>query len=104
MRLAEIYRSKLPLDILQLRHEDLVSSFEARVRETCDILGLTWQDSMRDFAARARTQSITTPSSVQVIQGLNREGIGHWRRYREQMAQVLPILQPWVERFDYEPD
>ena len=104
MRLAELYRAKLPLDLLQLRHEDLVSSFEERVRETCDFLGLTWQDSMRDFAARARTQSITTPSSVQVIQGLNREGIGHWRRYREQMAPVLPILQPWVDRFRYRAD
>jgi hypothetical protein len=104
MRLAEIYRARLPLDILQLRHEDLVANFEERVRETCDFVGLTWQDSMRDFAARARTQSITTPSSVQVIQGLNREGIGHWRRYREEMAPVLPILQPWVKRFDYEPD
>ncbi len=51
MRLAEIYRAKLPLELLQLRHEDLVSDFEARVRETCDFLGLTWQDSMRDFAS-----------------------------------------------------
>jgi len=104
MRLAQLYRAKLPLDLLQLRHEDLVSDFEARVREACEFLGLTWQDSMRDFATRARSQSITTPSSVQVIQGLNREGIGHWRHYRDQMAPVLPILRPWVERFDYEPD
>ncbi|MEO8346665.1 MAG: sulfotransferase [Betaproteobacteria bacterium] len=101
MRLAQLYRAKLPLDLLQLRHEDLVSGFEERVRETCDFLGLAWQDSMRDFATRARTQSITTPSSVQVMQGLNREGIGHWRRYRDQMTTVLPILQPWVERFGY---
>lgn len=104
MRLAQLYRAKLPLDLLQLRHEDLVSDFEARVREACEFLGITWQDSMRDFATRARSQSITTPSSVQVIQGLNREGIGHWRHYRDQMAPVLPILRPWVERFDYEPD
>jgi soluble P-type ATPase len=68
MRLAQIYRAKLPLDLIQLRHEDLVSDFEARVREACEFLGLTWEDSMRDFATRARTQSITTPSSVQVIQ------------------------------------
>ena len=75
-----------------------------RSRERASFLGLTWQDSMRDFAARARTQSITTPSSAQVIQGLNREGIGHWRRYREQLAPILPILQPWVERFGYPAD
>jgi tetratricopeptide (TPR) repeat protein len=104
MRLAELYRAKLPLDLLQLRHEDLVADFEERVREACEFLGLTWQDSMRDFAVRAKSQSITTPSSAQVIQGLNREGIGHWRHYREQLAPVLPILQPWVERFGYSAD
>ncbi|HQR10552.1 MAG TPA: sulfotransferase [Casimicrobiaceae bacterium] len=104
MRLAELYRAKLPLDLLQLRHEDLVSDFEPRVRDTCDFIGLTWQDSMRDFAARARTQAIVTPSSVQVTKGINREGIGHWRRYAPQLAPVLPILQPWVERFGYPAD
>jgi hypothetical protein len=104
MRLAEIYRAKLPLDVLELRHEDLVDDFEGRVRATCEFLGVAWQDSMRDFAARAKSQAITTPSSVQVMRGLNREGIGHWRNYRDQLAPVLPILQPWVERFGYPAD
>jgi hypothetical protein len=104
MRLAEIYRAKLPLDLLQLRHEDLVANLDEEVSVVCDFLGLTWEDSMRDFAAHAKTKAITTPSSMQVRQGLNREGIGHWRRYREQMAPVLPILQPWVERFGYAAD
>ena len=104
MRLAELYRAKLPLDLLQLRHEDLVADFDNHVQLMCDFLGLEWEDAMRDFAAHAKSRAITTPSSAQVRQGLNREGIGHWRRYREQMAPVLPILQPWVERFGYEPD
>ena len=104
MRLAEVYRAKLPLDLLQLRHEDLVSGLDEHVGAVCDFLGLAWEDSMRDFAAHARTRAITTPSSVQVRQGLNREGIGHWRRYRDQLAPVLPILQPWVERFGYPAD
>jgi hypothetical protein len=104
MRLAELYRAKLPLDVFEVRHEDLVSDFEGQVRTVCDAIGLTWQDSMRDFAARARTRAITTPSSVQVLRGLNREGIGHWRRYRDQMEPILPILRPWVERFGYPED
>jgi len=101
MRLAEIYRAKLPLDLLQMRHEDLVADFDREVGIACDFLGLTWEDSMRDFAARAKTKAITTPSSTQVMQGLSKEGIGHWRRYREQLAPVLPILQPWVARYGY---
>jgi tetratricopeptide (TPR) repeat protein len=104
MRLSELYRAKLPLDLTQLRHEDLVSDFDDHVQSMCDFVGIEWEDAMRDFAAHAKSRAITTPSSAQVRQGLNREGIGHWRRYREQMAPVLPILQPWVERFGYPED
>ena len=39
--------------------------------------------------------------SIRVARGLNREGQGAWRRYREQMAPVLPLLEPWVRRFGY---
>ncbi len=104
MRLADLYRAKLPLDLWQVRHEDLVADFDGQVAAACDFLGLAWQDSMRDFAAHARTRAIATPSSVQVMRGLNREGIGHWRRYRDQMEPVLPLLRPWVERFGYPQD
>jgi hypothetical protein len=40
-------------------------------------------------------------SANQVRRGLNAEGIGQWRNYAAQLAPVLPILQPWVQRFGY---
>ena len=58
--------------------------------------------ALLDFAAKARSRGISTPSAAQVARGLNREGQGAGRRYREQMAPVLPILEPWVERFGYD--
>jgi hypothetical protein len=51
---------------------------------------------------KARTRGISTPSAAQVARGLNREGQGTWRRYREQMTAILPLLDPWVQRFGYE--
>jgi hypothetical protein len=35
------------------------------------------------------------------VRGLNREGAGQWRRFQVQLAPILPILAPWVERFGY---
>jgi hypothetical protein len=101
MRLAEIYRTLLPLPQHEVRYESLVEDFEATARGVCDFLGLQWDDAMSDFAAKARARGISTPSAAQVARGLNREGQGVWRRYQEQMAPVLPILAPWVERFGY---
>jgi hypothetical protein len=29
------------------------------------------------------------------------DGGGQWRRFAAEMAPVLPILQPWIDAFDY---
>jgi hypothetical protein len=101
MTLSEIYRDVLPLPQHDVRYESLVEDFEGTARAACEFIGIEWDPGLFDFAARARTRGIATPSAAQVARGLNREGEGVWRRYREQMTPVLPILQPWVERFGY---
>lgn len=103
MRLSERYRDILPLPQHAVRYESLVDDFEGSARAACDFIGLEWDKVLFDFAAKARTRGIATPSAAQVTRGLNREGQGVWRRYRAQMAPVLPMLEPWVRRFGYEP-
>jgi tetratricopeptide (TPR) repeat protein len=104
MRLADLYRAKLSPKLYQLRLEDLINDFDGQMGALCDFAGLPWTETMRDFAARSKAHAIPTPSATQIIKGLNSRGVGQWRRYREQMAHVLPILRPWVERFGYAPD
>jgi tetratricopeptide (TPR) repeat protein len=104
MRLADLYSRKLTLRLHKQRHEDLVTDMEGQVRAICDFVDVPWDDGMQAFAQRRRGRAIATPSATQIERGLSREGIGQWRRYKEQMAPVLPLLQPWVERFGYRPD
>lgn len=101
MRLSDIYRGVLPLPHHLVRYESMVDDFESTTRDLCAFLGLEWHPSMAAFAAKARTRGISTPSASQVARGLNRDGQGAWRRYSEQLAPVLPVLEPWVRRFDY---
>ena len=101
MHLSELYRGLLLLPQHVVRYESLVEDFEKTAREACEFLGLEWNSDLTDFAAKARTRGISTPSAAQVARGLNREGQGAWRRYQDQMAPVLPILEPWVQRFGY---
>ena len=103
IRLAEICREVLPLPQHLVRYESLVDDFEGTARAACDFVGIDWNEGLRDFASKARTRGISTPSAAQVARGLNRDGQGVWRRYAEQMAPVMPILDPWVRRFGYEP-
>jgi tetratricopeptide (TPR) repeat protein len=102
MRLSEVYHRLLPLPRHLVRYESLVDDFEGTARAACSFLGIEWDRGLLDFAAKARERGIATPSAAQVARGLNREGQGAWRRYREQMTPVLPILEPWVREFDYE--
>jgi hypothetical protein len=104
MRLAELYRAKLDIDPYTYRYEDLVEDFDGKTQDICAAIGLPWRTEMRDFAATLDERSTATPSSTQVSRGLYREGVGQWRRYRSQLAPILPILAPWVERFGYAAD
>lgn len=104
MALSEIYRHKLPLDIYDIRYESLVDDFEGQTRALCAFMGLPWDDAMRKFSDRSKMGAVSTVSAPQIARGLNREGIGQWRRYADQLAPVLPILRPWVEKFGYSAD
>ena len=96
---GEAYLARLPLEVHRLRYEDLVLDFEGQARALCAFLGVEWTDGLKDFAATER--AIGTPSSTQVRRGLYEEGVDQWRNYATAMATVIPVLQPWVEKFGY---
>jgi len=102
MKAGEIYVSRLPIEVCQVRHEDLVADFESSARVMCDFLGVDWTPKLHDFAQTKR--SIATPSGQQIVKGLNAEGVGYWRHYAASLEPVMPILAPWIEKFGYAPD
>lgn len=104
MRIAQALEPVMGPKTLVVRHEALVADFETVVREVCDRLGLTWTDDLKRFSERARDRAVATPSGAQLAVGLSAEGVGAWRRYVDQLAAVAPTLEPWVERFGYDPD
>ncbi len=102
MRLAELYREKLQLDIFETRYEEIVSNFEEHVRALCRFIGVEWSDKMREFNKIAPNVDIRSPSATQVRQPLYNEGMAQWRRYEKELAPILPVLQPWVKKFGYD--
>lgn len=94
--------AELELRVHTVRLEKLVGEFDNEARGVCAFLDLPWNEQMRDFAATARERGVATASGAQVARGLNAAGLGEWRRYRDQLAPILPVLAPWVRRFGYE--
>lgn len=102
MRLADKLEAPMAPRTLVVRHESLVADFDKAVGEVVQFLGLPWSDQVRNFADKARDRAVATPSGAQLSRGLSAEGVGAWRRYRDQLAPVLPTLAPWVAAFGYE--
>jgi tetratricopeptide (TPR) repeat protein len=101
MELIELCRERLPLAFHEVRYDRLVADFEATVRAMADFAGLAWTDDFHSFDRTAQKRGVRTASATQVRRGLY-DGGGRWRRYEAQLAPVLPILEPWVERLGFE--
>lgn len=96
-------RSNLPLDVHDLRYEDLVDEPVAPLKALFDYLGLEWTDSILDHQATAATRgAVSTPSYDQITQPLNSRASGRWLAYRDVMEPALPTLLKWAESFGYE--
>lgn len=97
IRLANL----LGLDVCLVRHEDMVSAFAREMARLCESLGIAWHPAMGDFALRSRERGEPVPSMSQLVHSLGTEGLGGWRHYRARLEPVLPLLEPWVQRFYY---
>ena len=89
--------------VLEWRYESVVGQFDAQVTRLGQFLETADTSPMTRFAEHARHKRfISTPSYAQVTEGVHRRAVDRWQHYREQFEPVLPLLQPWLDRFGYE--
>jgi len=98
------YRDTLSLPWLEYRYEDLVEDFGGTLREVLEFIGLTWHEDVMAYGERAEDQVITTPSYRQVTGEIDTRAAGRWRRYRDELAPILPMLRPFVNALGYPDD
>lgn len=101
MRLTDLAIERLPLAVHVVQYHRLVQNFDAETKAMCDFAGLEWTDAVRGFDRTAARRGVSTASVGQVTRGLY-DGTRQWEAYGEYLAPVLPILQPWIEKFGYD--
>src|SRR6185437_3073974 len=88
--------------VLEWRYELVVADLDTAVARLGSFLEVRDASAMSGFAEHAqRKQFIATPSYARVTQPVNTAAVGRWKNYRGQFEPVLPILQPWLEKFGY---
>ena len=100
MRLIALAEQRLPIVLHEVRYDRLVRDFDSETRAMCAAIGLPWNPVMRRFDRTAKARGVATASVGQVRKGLY-DGTRQWERYADQLAPVMPILAPWIERFGY---
>ena len=102
MGLGRHLRTVLPLPVLEVRYEDLVSDWETELRRLLEFAGLPWDERVRDYRGRAAGQGeIGTPSYDQVVEPVYSRSIGRWRNYADEVASVWETLAPFIDAFGY---
>ncbi|MET0656005.1 MAG: sulfotransferase [Pseudoxanthomonas sp.] len=101
-RLMRHWQSVLPLPILELDYETLVSAPEQQARRIIDFAGLDWNPACLEFHNRGR--STQTPSRWQVKEPVHTRSVGRWRNYAADLPPFLTALRSGESAESLSPD
>ena len=79
--IMEYWQSLFAENIYNLSYEDFVNDFENKTKELYEFLELDWNENVGNFIDSRN--SVQTPSSWQVRQGINNKSVGRSRHYQE---------------------
>ena len=100
--LVDHYRAQISPRYLAIRYEDVIADQEARVREMLTFIGADYDP--RCLAFHENRRYARTASYAQVTEKLHDRSRYRWRGYREQLAPIIPVLEPAIRRLGYDLD
>jgi tetratricopeptide (TPR) repeat protein len=99
MEMTDLYLESLDLNYLSVRYEDIVDGLGSQVKSLLDFVGEPWEDACLDFQSNKRKAK--TASYSQVTEPLYTRSVYRYKNYRSHLDDVIPILQPYIDRFGY---
>ena len=80
----------LPLEIHEVRYEELIQDQEAVTRKLLSYCGLDWDERCLAFYNTRR--SVRTASAIQVRKPISGQAIGRWHHYRSHLGPLFRAL------------
>jgi tetratricopeptide (TPR) repeat protein len=99
---VESLRQQMKLNYLMVRYEDIVAAQEKTMRDITAFIGETFSPTILEFQNNPRRTR--TPSYAQVAEKLYSRSAGRFQKYGKQLAPIIPILAPTINRLGYSLD
>ncbi len=92
IRMMDHWAEVLPGKVLTVNYEDVVGDLETQVRRIAEHCGLEWEDQMLRFHDTER--AVKTASSEQVRQPIYTGSVNLWRRFEDDLHELIDYLEP----------
>ncbi len=96
-KLMDHWRRFLPMRMLEVRYERVVTQQEQVSRELIEFCGLDWDQRCLDFHRQSR--GVKTASFWQVRQPLYHSSVGQWRNYEQQLTPLVETLGDLLDEY-----
>ncbi|MEM0954870.1 MAG: sulfotransferase [Pseudomonadota bacterium] len=96
MRMIDHWNDVLPGKVLTCHYEDTVADLETQAKAIASHCGLPWEEEMLSF--HENTRAVRTASSEQVRQPIYSSSVALWRRYEDQLEELIEYLEPVLMR------
>jgi tetratricopeptide (TPR) repeat protein len=96
-RMMDYWHEVLPGRVLTVQYEDMVLDFDNQVSRLLDYCGLPFEESCTRFWETERP--VRTASSEQVRLPIYDKSIHRWRRYEDELDELIEVLQPILPRY-----
>ena len=92
IRMIDHWNEVLPGKVLTVHYEEVVSDLEGQARRIAAHCGLEWEDAMLRYHETER--AVKTASSEQVRQPIYSDSLNLWRRYEDELDELIDYLKP----------
>jgi tetratricopeptide (TPR) repeat protein len=96
--LMEFWRSQFPGRLFEVYYEQNVADVEGQARSLIEHIGLDWDDGCLDFHKTDRV--VKTASASQVRKPIYTSSTNRWRKYENQIGQLMEELSDIVKIYE----
>ncbi len=102
MEFLNICIKRYSLNILKIKYEDLIKSFDSETKRILNYLNLEWEIGIKEFHKTALNRSkINTPSYSQVSKPIYKHASYRWKNYSNYLDIYEKKLSKWIKEYNY---